>query len=257
MKKLSKYFAALTAMMIISGIGKINATNFEPAQGERLNYNIVYHWGLIWKTAANAELVTTNEGEQYKGELYARTLPWADRIYRVRDTLQTWMNPKAQFMPNEYIKTTYEGKSVGMDTIHFSHFENSIIGHSVRQKGNNKIQEFVMDAENSVYDMLSVFYYVRGINYSDMQPGEEITTTIFSGNSKEWLKIRYLGKDNIQLRNGNQFETEHIQLTFSTKNQQNSSAPIDAWLEAGGTRKPILLRGTLNVGEVRVYYTGE
>lgn len=256
MKNLVKIIIAAMAI-IYGGNSKSNATNFEPVDGERLNYDIVYHWGLIWKSAANAELVTTKDANGYKGELYARTLPWADRIYKVRDTLQTWMMPNKQYMPNKYIKTAYEGKSVGKDTIDFSHFDNSIIGHSVRKRGDSKAQEYVMDAENSAYDMLSVFYYVRGLDYNKMQPGEEIVTTIFSGNSKEWLKIKYIGKENIKLRNGSQFETQHIQLTFSTKNQQNSSAPIDAWLEAGGTYKPILLRGTLNVGEVRVYFTGK
>ncbi|MDE6716363.1 MAG: DUF3108 domain-containing protein, partial [Muribaculaceae bacterium] len=149
---MSKIKFATLAMIILSGIAKVHATNFEPIHGERLNYDIVYHWGLIWKSAASAELVTINEGEQYKGALYARTLPWADRIYKVRDTLQTWMRPGAEYMPVEYIKTAYEGKRVSKDTIHFDHFDNSIIGHSIRQRGNNKIQEFVMDAENSAYD---------------------------------------------------------------------------------------------------------
>lgn len=256
MKRVTKHIIVIFVLLIIGGVGNNNASNLNHTNNEHLNYEIVYHWGVIWKVAAKAELLTQTDHHQICGELYARTQPWADKVYRVRDTLQTWMNPADGFMPKRYIKTAHEGKTSTIDTIEFYHCNDSIIGNSVRKRGNNIPQKHRMAAESSAYDMLSVFYYIRTLNFQEMTPGDEIITTIFSGRRKEWLKIRYIGDETIKLRDKQQRQSHHLTLTFSMKNQQNSSAPIDAWLDIDNSHKPLLIRGTLNVGEIRVYYTG-
>ena len=71
----------LVAMMLPQRAGAADFAN------EDLNYEIVYHWGLIWKHAASATLSLRNDGDVYRTSLTARTVSWADGVYRVRDTL--------------------------------------------------------------------------------------------------------------------------------------------------------------------------
>ena len=62
---------------------------------EKLTYEVVYHWGLIWKKAAEAtlslDISQVGDTAVYKGRLVARTLAFADKIFRVRDTLNVVM----------------------------------------------------------------------------------------------------------------------------------------------------------------------
>ena len=59
---------------------------------ESLNYEIVYHWGMIWKHAGDATLSLQKSGSGYKAQLTGKTRSWADKVYPVRDTLKCTMD---------------------------------------------------------------------------------------------------------------------------------------------------------------------
>ncbi len=58
---------------------------------EKLHYVISYKWGLIHKDAGEATLTLRRQGADYRIMLAAKTKPWADKIFMVRDTLPLWL----------------------------------------------------------------------------------------------------------------------------------------------------------------------
>ncbi|MDY4536512.1 MAG: DUF3108 domain-containing protein, partial [Sodaliphilus sp.] len=113
-------FLKYAVIGIVSAV-MLNVFTAQPAAArtytsETLNYEIVYHWGLIWKHAANARLTIkrTNNGGYYS-ELVGRTRSWADKIYPVRDTLKCWMN--SNFTPTKYMKLTHEKNYYAKDVV--------------------------------------------------------------------------------------------------------------------------------------------
>ena len=105
-----------------------------------------------------------------------------------------------------------------------------------------------------VYDMLSVFYYLRTIDYASLSKGKVIKTTVFSGSKAELMTIRCLGKEKIKLRNKTEVEAYHIKFNFTTEGKKKSSDDIDTWISTDNRHIPLYLVGTLPVGQVRVYY---
>ena len=63
----------------------------------------MFKWGLISKQAAEQPLTLKQTPTQYMASLAARSEPWADRIYKVRDTLNGRMTA-ADFTPLFYEK---------------------------------------------------------------------------------------------------------------------------------------------------------
>ncbi|MDE6446995.1 MAG: DUF3108 domain-containing protein, partial [Muribaculaceae bacterium] len=57
------------------------------AASETLHYVITYKWGLIHKEAGTASLSMRESGGTSHLTLTARTKPWADKVFCVRDTL--------------------------------------------------------------------------------------------------------------------------------------------------------------------------
>ena len=55
-------------------------------QPEWLSYDVIYQLGFLWKRAATATLQLTEYPDKYTSVLKARTLPFADNIFKVRDT---------------------------------------------------------------------------------------------------------------------------------------------------------------------------
>lgn len=227
---------------------------------ETLNYVISYKWGLIHKDAGEATLSLRNNGKEYDVMLAARTKPWADKIYMVRDTLlgRITANP---LKPRSYTKIAHEKGKYGKDIITYKYSGEKATGYCRRirlgKNGEMSESEKTLTTSGPVYDMLSVFYYLRLIDYSALNRGKVIKATVFSGSKAETITIRSLGKEEIKLRDKTVRDAYHIRFNFTTEGKKKSSDDIDTWISADSRHIPLYLVGRLPVGQVRVYYTGK
>lgn len=220
---------------------------------EELEFHIVYHWGLIWKHAATAHMTIKNSGGIYKAALTARTRSWADKMYRVRDTLTCTID-KRGLRPLEYVKSTSEGKSSGRDIVRYSYEGDSTFAYCQRIRPSRATIDTTLSTLGPAYDMLSVFYYLRQLDFDAMQTGEPLTTTMFSGKRKELLTIRSTGVEQVELRDKSKHEAYHIKFRFTQEGQKKSSDDIDVWISTDSDHIPLMLRGKVSVGEIRCYY---
>lgn len=238
------------------------AVSFLPARAidlvdEQLHYVVTYKWGFINKDAANATLSLRNDGEYYRATLAASTLPWADKILTVRDTLISTMERPSCF-PIEYQKITHEGSRYGNDVVRFSRQGNEVTGYASRERSKNggplTTSETTLHATGPTLDMLSVFYYIRTLDFPAMKPGDKVTVNVFSGKNSEQLIIAYLGNETITY-NGRTWPTSHLSFSFNIKGQVSSDA-METWISTDDMRIPVKLQGALPIGKVHAYYTG-
>lgn len=226
-------------------------------QNEKLTYEISYKWGFIQKDAAKATLTLTTRPNTYEIKLAAATLPWADKVFCVRDTLQSWIS-RTTLLPIKYIKTTHENGRYNRDVLTYSYNGNSVTGTCNRTKivnGKRKNSVYKATVKGTTYDMLSIFYYVRSLNYATMATGKTIRVNILSGSSPEILTIKYLGIGTAQMPSGKKYKCYHIQFTFTSDNGQSVSAPMDTWITTDNQHIPVMLIGTLPIGKVRAFLT--
>lgn len=219
---------------------------------ETLNYEIVYHWGMIWKHAADATLSIRKSGNGYKAQLTGKTRSWADKVYPVRDTLKCTLN--SELKPLVYEKLTHEKDYYARDVVKFSYNYSHTNAHCTRYRksGTTTID---LSAKSQAYDMLSVFYMLRNLNYDELARNKNYTTVIFSGKEKEYLTINYKGVESIKMRDGSKRQAHCITFRFTQKGGKKSSDNISVWMATDDSRIPLLLVGKLPVGEVKCYYT--
>lgn len=220
---------------------------------ETLEFHIVYHWGLIWKHAATAQLSIRSAGSVYHAQLTARTRSWADKMYRVRDTLSCTIE-KNRLRPTEYVKSTHEGKHTGTDVVRYTYRGDSVYAHCSRFRPAKATRDTLLASEGKAYDMLSVFYYLRQLDFDRMLAGDRFKTTMFSGKRKELLTIRCVGIEEIELRDKTKHQAYHIKFRFTQDGQKKSSDDIDTWISTDERRIPLMLRGKVSIGEIRCYY---
>ncbi len=221
---------------------------------ETLNYEIVYHWGMIWKHAADATLSIRKSGNGYKAQLTGKTRSWADKVYPVRDTLKCTLN--SELKPLVYEKLTHEKDYYARDVVKFSYNYSHTNAHCTRYRksGTTTID---LSAKSQAYDMLSVFYMLRNLNYDELARNKNYTTVIFSGKEKEYLTINYKGVESIKMRDGSKRQAHCITFRFTQKGGKKSSDNISVWMATDDSRIPLLLVGKLPVGEVKCYYTAK
>lgn len=222
--------------------------------GERLEYRVMYRWGLINKQAGTAVL-SLAEGASagtFDALLTARSEPWADKIYCVRDTLRgTFL--KDGIIPLFYEKIAHEKNEDKHDTVRFMYDGNTVRGHTTRRvvkKGELKRDEKLeLSAVGVAVDMLSSFYYMRSLPFNEWQPGHKRVLSIFSGKQKETLTFEYKGIERVEVGERH-YQCFHITFIFTGDGGKKTSDNMDAWLTTGPGRIPVLLEGKLPVGKV-------
>lgn len=242
------YIICVFALM---GMGVMRGVDFTD---ESLDYQIVYHWGVLWKHAANATIeIKDSQKGHYDARLYARTLSWVDKVYDVRDTLYATIDKK-HFVPIKYMKATHEKGRHSWDIVEFAVANGVTSGHCTRIRPGKDKMEIELSTQGDAYDMLSVFYMLRRLDMGRLEREGKYETTIFSGKRKERLEIKYVGVEDIELRDKSIHNAYHIKFSFTEEGKTKSSDDIDTWISTDEVHIPLMLRGSLPIGEVRVYY---
>lgn len=247
MRKLLFSMLTLASVVMSPAVSALTLTN------ETLNYQIVYHWGVVWKHAGDATLSISKNGNTYNARLTGKTRSWADKIYTVRDTLKCTMG--ADFRPIKYQKFTHENTYYAHDVVSFTNTSNGTQAQCTRYRKNKPTANINLSTNGAAYDMLSVFFMLRNLDYEKMVKQKVYKTCIFSGKEKETLTIKYVGiEPTLQLRDKSRHQAFHLKLTFTQDNGKKSSDDIDAYISTGAQRIPLMVVGKLPIGEVKCYY---
>lgn len=226
-------------------------------KNEELHYVITYKWGLIHKDSGDATLTLKNNGDFYDIKLTGKTRPWADKLFQVRDTLIGKIAKKG-FKPQSYTKIAHEKDKYSKDVIKYSYSGNKVTGNITRlkrnKKGETETSSKVLTATGDVFDMLSIYYHLRNIDYSKMNSGSVYKAMMFSGSKVEELTIKLVGKEKIKLRNKTEEEAYHIKFKFTTQGKKKSSDDIDTWISTDSRHIPLQIVGNLSIGQIRCYY---
>lgn len=254
----------MTIRRLLFGI--ITLLTFIPAAlattlgNEALTYKVMFKWGLIHKQAGRGTLYLRDEDNRFVSTLYARSEPWADKFYKVRDTLSTIMT-KPTMLPVRYERVAHEGGRFSHDIVNFTTKGNTVLGDCHRYRRGKKDTEtsyanISLQAEGVTVDMVSSFYYLRTLDFKRMVPGTQKVINIFSGRKKELLKITYHGIETLKY-DKKQYQAYFVTFTFTTDGKKESSDPIKAWISADDRLIPLKLIGKLKVGSVQILYTGK
>lgn len=226
---------------------------------ETLHYKVMFRWGLVHKQAGRATLTLKNSGAHFTAALYARSEKWADRFFSVRDTLVSTMTP-ADMLPVRYERIAHEGGSYARDIVTITRSGSSVTGEAIRYRRKKNSAPLLtstssLKASGPTVDLLSVFYYLRTIDFKALSPGYTKTINIFSGKRKELLNIRYHGTENLEV-NGIKYSTYRISFTFTDEASSKTSDNINTWIWTNPSHIPIKLEGKLKVGKIQCLFTG-
>ena len=242
-------------------LGSAQSTNVSWGK-ESLPYDVIYQWGFIWKRAATATLRLTPVSVKgvpcYQAQMDARTLPFADRLFRVRDTLVSVMQ-REDLRPLYYAKIADEDKTYRKDEVNYK-YQPGVAGCvgdiTLYRPKRNAVESYTVASSKMTYDMLSVFYYLRTIDFLSTPMHKRFNLNIFSGRHIEYLSIEYMGRTILKL-GCKEFPAFRIKLHFSTDAGEKESDNITAWISDDSRRIPLQVEGKLAIGSLKAVYTGD
>lgn len=222
---------------------------------EALGYTIYFHIGFVWAKAGYGDLeyykeTLSNNTVQQHGRLAARSLSVVEHIMKVRDTLDCYMN--AEGVPTSYRKGTHEGSYNAIAHNTYRHFWKASAAHDAthtdsaqvtierwRKKNKEKghTDTYTFSNKGVAYDMLSVFYTIRHLNYASMTKGKKMQYVCYDGVKQQTIHVEYQGQERCELRSGKHYNAYLVYLTFATKGQD--ATPLKVWLSQTSDQRPV------------------
>lgn len=182
--------------------------------GESLDYTLRFNWKFIWINAGTASLQTYKT--YYKGEpafstsLIANSSKGADKIFLLRDTLQTTVSPKLE--PLFFQKRCVEGKDIVNEQVSFSMLNGQFRAQIKKTYTDGTVREVDESRESTIYDMVSLLQYVRSLDTKNLTKNSELTFYMAGGRRVDKLPLRYLGYEDIESENGIKYHCQVFSL---------------------------------------------
>ena len=152
-----KYKAFIVAIILLSLLKGLGAVAFQ--DGEKLTFNVKY--GLV--SAGSAVMEARSSTYQGRSVWYlstnARTHPFFDSFFRVRDKVESWWD-KDDLLSHKFSKTLQEG-GYRQYRIHTYDQKNRTTTYQKWSFKNEKWITKEMALPFTTQDVLSAFYYVR------------------------------------------------------------------------------------------------
>lgn len=231
------YIISLLSIATLSLSSQAHENNF--IEGERLKYIIYY--GIIDGGVIDAELnkLVNENGDVFHGKMLARSIGLTDKLFKIRDEYQGYFNPQT-LLPYKAIRDINEGRYKKYHVDLFNHKA----GKVTTLKGE------VFDINNETRDMVSVFFYIRNIDYSEFKKGDIIKITTFFDDEIFPFDISFQGRETIKTRAGT-YNCIKLVPFVEPGRIFNKEDDMTIWLSDDGNRVPIRVRFNLKVGSLK------
>jgi hypothetical protein len=226
--------------------------SFPFQNGEELNYDIHYKYGLVMLKAGSARyrIQTANYGKQaaFRSSLDFKTTSFFDKIYKIRDTLTSYISTP-QLIP------LYNSRIVNEGDTHYTEklfIRKSGAAYSevrvLREKRKEIKVDTILSANNAGYDLLNIFIFVRALDYSQLNSENPIMTTTFLGQNKVNIIIRYQGQSVIEKGSNTKYKALKFSIDIADEVFNTSKNSMEVWISDDKNRLPIKLKAKLKIG---------
>lgn len=258
MKKTVLIFFTLLMLVSIhtNAQSQCKVTNNQFNAGEELSFDLYFKYGLIFTKAGNSSLktVATHYGgkDAYKMSLIAQSTGAASKLFSLNDTLSSYVTK--DLVPLHFKKNAHEGKENTDESVTYTYTSSGVNIHTKRIKNGEQRFDETFTSESCVYDMISVVYYARTLNYSSMKKGDSSTVEFISGKKKVYMTIEYGGLETIKANDNNKYECIKLVLSITNGNKlafEDKEEAMKVYITNDENKMPVRLDSKLKVGSTR------
>lgn len=212
--------------------------------GEVLNYRI--HYGFLNAgTATLTTLKTTYLGKPHfyvKG--YGRTTGAVRAFFKVEDNYESFINYNTG-LPSFYVRDVKEGGY----TQHFEtvfNQENSTLILTDKEKNTSSVIKSVKD----VQDMISAFYYLRGLSLSELKVGSVKKLNIWIDDNLFPFQLKVVGVENVDTKFGKINCLKIVPQVISGRVFKDKEG-VTLWVSNDKNLIPVAMKAELAVGSLK------
>lgn len=229
-----------------------NISTFQP--GERFKYKVYYH--LLWDTYAadvqfSVNQITYQNEPVYDFKAIGATIKKFDWIYKIRDSLQSYVSFN-NFTPLWAKRKTSEGNYFATENYKFLSSGKSI--NTEVQNSKHSYKRNSLNVSSCVYDVLTLVYYCRSIDYSNRKKNDKIPVNLVVDGSIYRIYIRYRKKEVIKNNVDNKkYRCILLSVLCVPGTIFDGGENLKIWVTDDENRIPIKIQAKIQVGTVFGY----
>lgn len=215
-------------------------------RGEEGKYRVYYDSWLTSGLSAGVGIISIKDDvRQFHGrntfhlEVIGRSVGFFNWFFKVDDRFESFIDEEA-IIPYHFIRRTREGSYVYEDDVDFDH-----TNHIAKSRRAEK------SIPPDVQDIVSAFYYMRTIDFTDAKINQEYMLNFFLDDSAYVSKIVYLGKEIVETKFG-KFRCLKFKPMVAQGEMFQEPYPMAIWVTDDRNKVPILVRSTVIVGSVKI-----
>jgi hypothetical protein len=224
--------------------------SFQP--GEEARYRISYNWFVLW----------TDVGEVWFSAKESRVMDipclhllavgatyksW-DWFFKVRDRYESWVYPES-LKPIVFNRDVYEGGYTIKHQYVFNHAKG--IAYTQTQSNDRPVLKDTISIPDCTFDLVSILYYVRNIDFSSCRINDTIPVTLLLDNEIYPIYFRYLGTEKKKIRKMGEIDCMKFSAMLIKGSVFKGGEKMFIWVTNDKNRLPVYVESPIIVGSVR------
>jgi hypothetical protein len=230
---------------------KVENTSFQT--GERVDYTIYYHLAGVWVGAGDVYFEVDSQrigkSDYFHLNSYGKTYKKYDWIYKVRDSYEAFVK-QSTLQPIRFKREVREGNTFIKEDYIFKQKSNEVI--TLRQLDEDKpLVKDTVATKPCSYDVLTMIYYARNMDFTGVKIGEKVPIRIFLDNESHESYIRYMGKKQLKIKDLGTFNCIVISPYLIEGTIFNGGEDMTVWVTDDKNRVPMLIETPILVGSIK------
>lgn len=221
-----------------------NTVNNSFQEGEKITFRVYYNMSFIWATAGYATFTVKTEDMNGRKVYHvtgdgktAKSYEW---FYKVRDIYESYID-KETLLPLRFVRNVNEGG--------FKIFADVKFDRNKKEAVNEKKKKYAIT--DCTQDVLSAIYFARNIDYNKHKPGDKIPFSMFLDDSLYSVYIKYLGKEEMQTRNG-KYKCIKIVPLLIEGTMFKGGEKMTIWVSDDDNHIPVRIESPILIGSIKV-----
>ncbi|MDR0745481.1 MAG: DUF3108 domain-containing protein [Mediterranea sp.] len=221
--------------------------------GEYLEYDLYFKYGLIFTKAGISTMSVADarykNKSAYRMTLTANSLGAAKAIFLISDTLTSYTTKG--IVPLAYLKDAHEGGDYRTERATYDYSTGKVKLRNINKKNEDLRYDTTLVSNDCMYDMLSIVYYARTLNYGNMKKGDEVTVSFLSGRKKVNMTIVYQGVESVLANDKRKYNCIKLSLMINERAFEDKNEAMKVYITEDPNRIPIRIDSKLKVGSTR------
>lgn len=231
---------------------KVDNTYFQA--GESLTYDLYIKFAVTVKggyAKLNTRSVVYDGKNALKMTMISESQGVARSAFALSDTLVAYTTPDIQ--PLAYTKDAHEGGDYTKERLSYSYPGNGDVKiRSIRYKNGEFKFDERLEAPGCTYDLVSIIFHCRTLDFSNMKSGSETKVNFVSGKKMGSMRIVYDGKESVKANDGKKYNCHKLRLLIKDDAfASDEKEAMKVYITDDNNRVPVRLESKLKVGSTK------